>query len=202
VLSNPSCGYEGADIALATPTGSPCEQWRLDLRDPGYVSLGNRFSNKIAEVAACVNADGARVAQWGWLHNDCQMFAIDPATDGWSTIRSKLNGRVLQPAACTGDLIQTVTANGADCQQFRLQPTGEVLIADPTGTKALDGCGRTITFRPPGRAACQEWRFVHVGDGFYRVINGKKRLPGEWRIETTRLVNRDGTALPAYLDTP
>ena len=203
VVSNATCGYEGADITLAAPSASTCAQWRLDPRDPGYVSIDNRFSNKIAEVAACVNAEGARVAQWGWLHNDCQQFAVDPATDGWSTIRSKLNGRVLQPAGCTGDAIQTATANGASCQEFRPQPVGNVLIADPAGTRALNACGRTIAFRSPGPGACQEWRFVHVGDGFYRVVSGTGRtLPGEWRIETTRLVSRDGTALPSDLDTP
>ena len=153
------------------------------------MSLGNRFSNKIAEVAACVNADGARVAQWGWLHNDCQQFAIDPAGDGWSVIRSKLNGKVLQPAACAGDLIETVTADGAACQEFRLQPVGDVLIATPDGARpAL-----------PGR-----WRFVHVADGYYRVVSarGGHALPGSWRIETGRLVSRDGKVLPAYLATP
>lgn len=189
LVSNPSCGYEGADIALATPSASPCTQWRLDPRDPGFVSLGNRFSNKIAEVAGCVNADGARVAQWGWLHNDCQQFAIDPAGDGWSVIRSKLNGKVLQPAACAGDLIQTVTADGAACQEFRLQPVGDVLIVAPDGTRpAL-----------PGR-----WRFVHVGDGYYRVVSAGAghALPGAWRIETDRLVSRSGRVLPGYLAAP
>ena len=71
------------------------------------------------------------------------------------------------------------------------------------GRQALNACGRTIAFRDPGPAPCQEWLFRHVGDGFYRVISGTGRaLPGEWRIETTRLVSRDGTALPSYLDTP
>src|SRR5205814_1666299 len=80
--------------------------------------------------------------QWGWLHNDCQQFAVDPASGGWSVIRSKLNGRVLQPAGCTGDAIQTATATGATCQEFRPQPVGNVLIADPTATRALNACGR------------------------------------------------------------
>ncbi|HEX5202417.1 MAG TPA: family 43 glycosylhydrolase [Actinoplanes sp.] len=200
VVANPSCGYEGSDIALAAGPGGPCAQWRLDERDPGYVSLGNRFSNKVAEVAACVDADGARVAQWGWLHNDCQQFAIDPAGDGWAVIRSKLNGRVLQPAACTGDLVRTVAANGSACQQFRLQPVGEVLIADAGRTHAMAGW----------------WRFEHAGDGYYRVVNTRsgRALPGgPWRIVTGGLVSPDGTAtgglvsqdgheMPAYLATP
>ncbi len=98
----------------------------------GFVSILNRFSNKVAEVAACVNAEGARVAQWGWLNNDCQQFHFASTGDGWCTIQSKLNGRVLQPAGCggVGAAIQTATANGSACQQFRIQPVGNVLIAD------------------------------------------------------------------------
>ena len=216
LISNPSCGYEGADIALDAASPSTCAQWRLDPRDDGFVSLGNRFSNKVAEVAACVNAEGARVAQWGWLHNDCQMFAIDPAAgqasdpaagqagDGWSVIRSKLNGRVLQPAGCTGTLIQTASPTGAPCQDFRLQPVGDVLITDPTGTRALDACAHTIAFRRPGPLPCRLWRFKHVADGWYRVIGAEtgRSLPGEWRIEPTRLTSRDGLVLSAQLTTP
>jgi hypothetical protein len=207
VVSNQTCGYEGADITLAAPVaGNTCQQWRLDQRGGGYASLGNRFSNKVAEVAACVNAEGARVAQWGWLNNDCQQFRPVAAQDGWSTIQSRLNGRVLQGAGCgsAGSPVQTATATGAACQQFRLQPVGDVLIADASGRLALDGCGRTAAARPRRPGGCQLWRFEHVGDGYYRVSDKAtgRALPGRWRIDPSGLVDRDGYALPALLDTP
>jgi arabinan endo-1,5-alpha-L-arabinosidase len=226
VVSNPTCGYEGADIRLAAPAVSdPCQQWRPDERGGGYVSLGNRFSNKVAEVAACVNAEGARVAQWGWLNNDCQVFRFVPAQDGWSTIQSKLSGRVLQGAGCSGagSPIQTATATGDPCQQFRLQPVGDVLLADPAGQLALGACGTAVTYRPRRPGSCQLWRFEHVADGYYRVVNaangralaatanhlilGHLGPDARWRIEQSatggyQLVNAGGYAFPARLDTP
>jgi len=226
VVSNPTCGYEGADIRLAAPSGDEqCQQWRPDERGGGYVSLGNRFSNKVAEVAACVNAEGARVAQWGWLDNDCQLFRFVAAPDGWSTIQSKLAGRVLQGVGCggAGSPVQTATATGNACQQFRLQPVGDVLLADPAGHLALDACGPTVAHRPRRPGGCQLWRFEHLADGYYQVVNvatgraltvaagdlalGRRGSPMRWRIEAStaggyRLVNGDGYALPARLDTP
>lgn len=172
VVANPSCGYEGADITLAAPErDNPCQQWRLDDRTDGFVSIDNRFSNKIAEVAACVNAEGARVAQWGWLDNDCQQWKVADAGDGWSTIRSKLNGRVLQGAGCAAGPVRTATATGAACQEFRVQPVGSVLLVDPSGQKALDACRRTVAYDSRAAGGCRLWRFEHVGDGLYRVVN-------------------------------
>jgi arabinan endo-1,5-alpha-L-arabinosidase len=174
VIANPACGYEGADIRLAPPSaGDPCQEWRADERRGGSVSLDNRFSNKVAEVAACVDAEGARVAQWGWLDNDCQVYRFVPAAAGWSAIQSRLAGRVLQGAGCggAGSAVQTATATGATCQQFRLQPVGDVLLADAAGRLAIDGCGAPVTHRPLRPGGCQLWRFEHVADGYYRVLN-------------------------------
>jgi arabinan endo-1,5-alpha-L-arabinosidase len=227
VISNPSCGYEGADIRLDTASESPCAQWRPDERGGGYVSLGNRFSNKVAEVAGCVNADGARVAQWGWLDNDCQQFRFVPASAGWSTIQSKLAGRMLQAAGCggAGAPIQTMTATGDACQQLRLQPVGDVLIADADGLLALDGCVVPVANRQSRPGACQRWRFEHVVDGYYRVVSvasgelltviGGRLVvarrggtpAAQWRIEASAgggysLINRAGHPLAVQLDTP
>jgi hypothetical protein len=217
VISNPSCGYEGADISLAAPTrGDPCQQWRADERGGGYVSLDNRFSNKVAEVAACVDAEGARVAQWGWLDNDCQVFQFAAGPDGWSTVRSKLSGRVLQGAGCggAGSAVRTATATGDTCQQFRLQPVGDVLLADAAGQLALDGCGATVTHRPRRPGGCQLWRFEHLSDGYYRVVNaatgralGGRGPAARWRIEASpaggyRLADTNGYAFPTRIDAP
>jgi arabinan endo-1,5-alpha-L-arabinosidase len=204
VLANPSCGYEGADIALAAPSASTCAQWRAEDRGDGWVSLNNRFSNKVAEVAACVDADGARVAQWGWLNNNCQMFRLSPAGNGWSTIESRLNGRVLAGAGCAGAgaPVRTVTATGAACEQFRPQPVGDVLLTDAAGNKVLDACGSAVTFRQPRSNACQRWHFQHVTDGYYRVVSRSGRaLNGRWRIDGG-LVSRTGQVLDVTLVRP
>ena len=74
LLDNPTCGYEGADIRLGADRDSPCARWRIEDRGDGWASLNNEQSNKVAEAAGCATANGADVAQWGWLNNDCQRF--------------------------------------------------------------------------------------------------------------------------------
>jgi arabinan endo-1,5-alpha-L-arabinosidase len=190
-ISNVTCGYEGADIKLAAVAADPCQQWRLVDRQDGFVSIDNRFSNKIAEVAACVNTDGARVAQWGWLNNPCQEYRLVDTDSGWFQLRSRLAGRVLTAPACAaGAPLQASTFTGDACQQFRLDPVGAVLIADAAGRHAL------------GLPGLRLWRFVPAGDGFFRIVNAGTRLPlvGRWRLEplgdgTYELVGRGGTAL-------
>ena len=84
---NVGCGYEGADLALGHDNAADaCQQWQYGYRGNGTSSLLNRYSNKIAEVAACDNRDGGRVAQWGWIgflpNNDCQRWSFTAAGDG------------------------------------------------------------------------------------------------------------------------
>ncbi|WP_063765411.1 family 43 glycosylhydrolase [Nonomuraea candida] len=216
-IDNPTCGYEGADLrvtapeSLAAPSGlagaesraapaglaavegpavragrDACRQWRLEHRGGGWSSILNRHSNKVAEVAACVDADGARVAQWGWLDNDCQRFRVLPTDGGWSRIENKLAGRVLDACDRPDGNVRTVAWRGEPCQQFRLQPVGDVLITGPANRERLGDA----------------WRFVHAGEGFYRIADTRTGRPlggrgATWRVEVTdagtyRLVSRDG----------
>ncbi|SFG01731.1 Ricin-type beta-trefoil lectin domain-like [Actinoplanes philippinensis] len=195
VLANASCGYEGADVTLAAADRTnACQQWQLIDRGDGLVSLTNRQSNKVAEVAACVDADGARVAQWGWLANDCQRFRLTPSTGGWSRIVSPLAGRALQPAGCgaAGAAVQTFPAGA--CQDFRIQPVGDVLLTDVANTTRIG----------------DRWRFTHVSDGWYRITGTltHRTLGGTlWRIEalTTggyRLTGENGRTREVLLLTP
>ncbi|MFC7532159.1 family 43 glycosylhydrolase [Actinoplanes sp. GCM10030250] len=193
VLANATCGYEGADITLAAPDPDDrCLQWRLDPRGGGYVSLTNRQSNKVAEVAACVDADGARVAQWGWLANDCQRFRLTATEQGWSRIVNPLAGRALQPAACGGAGAAVQTWAAGPCQEFRLEPVGEVLLTDPANTRLIG----------------DRWRFRHLSDGWYRITDRRGAGLGgaEWRIEASgdayRLVSRKGQIREVMLLTP
>lgn len=222
VLDNP-CGYEGSDILLGVPGGGTCQQWRPEDRGGGFASLLNRHSNKVVDVAGCLDADGARVAQWGWIDNDCQLFRLSATVDGWSVVENRLSGRVLAPAGCggVGALVRTFTRTGGPCQEFRIDPVGEVLIADDAGTGVLQGgCGMGVLVVPRRVSPCQLWRFVHVDEGYFRVINvatgralATRRLGGrpvlslgdpsaDWRLQPLgdggyRLVNRDGWAARA-----
>jgi hypothetical protein len=213
VLDNP-CGYEGSDILLGTPTGSTCQQWRPEDRGDGYASVLNRHSNKVVDLAGCVDADGARVAQWGWINNDCQKFRLTPTADGWSVIENKLSGRVLAPAGCggVGAAVQTFARTGEPCQEFRIDPVGDILIAD--GTDVLQGgCGPAVGMVPRRETPCQLWRFVHTDGAYFQVVNvatgrplavrrqklvlGEPNHPADWRLYPLgggeyQLVNRDG----------
>jgi arabinan endo-1,5-alpha-L-arabinosidase len=222
VLDNPTCGYEGTDVLVNAPAGGTCQQWRPEDRGDGYASLLNRHSNKVVDVAGCVNADGARVIQWGWINNDCQKFRLSATADGWSVIENKLSGRVLAPAGCggPGSAVQTFARTGEACQEFRIDPLGDVLIADDAGTGVLEGgCrGSAVAVAPRRPTPCQLWRFTHTGEGYFQVTNvaagrslttrgerlvlGRPSPAAQWRLEPLgdggyRLINRDGWAAKA-----
>jgi hypothetical protein len=186
VVANAGCGYEGADIRLASRVpGDACQQWRLEDRGDGYVSILNRHSNKVVEVAACVNADGARVAQWGWLNNDCQKFRVVATEDGWSRVENKLAGRVLDAAACGGPgaAVQMFTWLDNACQEFRLDPVGEVLIADAPNTRLVgaarcaDHRGAAVVTSARRAGDCQLWRFVPTGEAYFAIVDTRSGRP-------------------------
>jgi arabinan endo-1,5-alpha-L-arabinosidase len=221
VLDNPTCGYEGADVVLGAP--GTCQQWRLEDRGDGYASVLNRPSNKVLDLAFCVNAEGARIGLWGWIDNPCQEFRLTPTTDGWSVIENRLTGRVLAPAGCggAGAPIQTFTRTGAECQEFRIDPVGDVLIADDAGTGVLSaGChGSAVAVTPRRPSVCQLWRFTHTDEGYFQVTNvatgrplttrradlvlGTRPTPAaQWRLDPLgdgryHLVNREGRTASA-----
>jgi hypothetical protein len=165
------CGYEGADLALGPDTpADPCQQWQYGYRGNGTASLLNRFSNKIAEVAACNNVDGGRVAQWGWIgflpNNDCQRWRAQPTADGWTRIQSVLPGsRVVDVSRCAGGTADTLVVNAAgttSCQEFRFEPVGPVLLVDQGGS-----------------FGARRWRFMSAGGAEYTIMDaGSGRLLG------------------------
>jgi arabinan endo-1,5-alpha-L-arabinosidase len=184
-VTDVGCGYEGADIALGAdaPTDT-CQQWQYGYRGNGTSSILNRFSNKIAEVAACGNADGGRVAQWGWLgflpNNDCQRWQTEPTADGWTRIRSILPAsRVLDVSRCAGGATDNIVINprnDASCQEFRLAPVGPVLLIDQDATSSVLGgpdCPPLGVIVDPARSRvdCRQWRFTSAGGAEYTITD-------------------------------
>jgi arabinan endo-1,5-alpha-L-arabinosidase len=165
-VEDAGCGYEGADIRLGRDPRSPCAQWRPELRGDGY-SLGNRFSNKVAEAAACGTTNGTNVAQWGWLNNDCQRFGFEPAGGGFVRIVNERSGRVFDVA---GTDVQLWDADPARRQQFALQPAGPVLLpvlgVDRTWRFHRAALGySTITPARSDRELAADGRLVRRGHG-------------------------------------
>jgi arabinan endo-1,5-alpha-L-arabinosidase len=184
------CGYEGADIALgADAPADECQQWQYGYRGNGTSSLLNRFSNKIAEVAACGNTDGGRVAQWGWIgflpNNDCQRWQAEPSADGWTRIRTVLPGsRVLDVSRCAGGTTENIViepVGDASCQEFRLAPVGPVLLIEAGAAPSVLGgpaCPPGGVLGPaPARVACRQWRFTSVGGAEYAVTDAATGRP-------------------------
>jgi arabinan endo-1,5-alpha-L-arabinosidase len=188
----PLCGYEGANIQLSTYVGSPCQEWRLEYSGDGYYGLRNRHSNKVVDVAFCGYSDGTNIGQWGWLSNDCQKFRFARTTDGWTKIQNKNQpdgrpGKFIDanPPCGAGDgaNIQLWAPDEGRCQQFRLQPVGDVLLVNANSGKVLDvaGCGKAdgvkVIQRSRRDTACQLWQFTHTDNGYYDIVNGKSGKP-------------------------
>lgn len=184
----PLCGYEGANIELSTYVGSPCQQWRLEPSRDGYYSLRNRHSNKVADVAFCGYADGTNIGQWAWLNNDCQKFTFTRTTDGWTKIQNKHQpdgqpGKFVDAGAQCGPAgganIQLWGPSPVRCQQFRLQPVGDVLLVSAHSGKVVDvaGCGKAdgvnVMQRSRRTSDCQLWQFSHTDNGYYEIVNRK-----------------------------
>jgi arabinan endo-1,5-alpha-L-arabinosidase len=183
VVEDADCGYEGSNIRLWTNLGNTCQQWQWVYRGDGASDLLNRFSNKVAEVAACDNVDGGNVAQWGWLgylpNNDCQRWSAVPTGQGWVQVQSVLTGhRVMDVAGCgtaPGTNIDVLTATPTACQQFRFHPVGRVLLAHASGVSGSPvlGCHSSQTRLVPGRPTplCDTWTFRSAGAASYTVVN-------------------------------
>jgi len=181
----PLCGYEGADIQLANDQNGSCQQWRLEYAGGGYYGVRNRHSNKVFDVAFCGYADGTNIGQWGWLNNDCQTFRFVPTTDGWMQIqnRNQPNGQpgkfvdASPPCAANEANIQLWAQSTERCQQFRLQPVGDVLLVNANSGKVLDvaGCGSgdgtNVIQRTQRDTRCQLWQFSHIDNGHYTIVN-------------------------------
>jgi hypothetical protein len=185
----PLCGYEGDNIALSAPAANPCLQWRLEYASDGYYAIRNRQSNKVFDTAFCGYADGTNIGQWGWLHNDCQQFRFAPTTDGWTQIQNKNApagqlGKFVDagPTCEPGANVQLWSPDAKRCQQYRLQPIGDVLLVSASTGEAV---GRTdclerskagVRRGDESTPACQQWRFSHTDSGYYRVVTGAALL--------------------------
>ncbi len=179
-VADSGCGYESAPLALAAPTGDLCQRWQVSDRGAGS-RITNRFSNDVAEDAACKNVDGAAVAQWPWLgyqgSNPCQRWTFTTAADGTTSVASVQAGARTWTAtgdpAAAGTPITIGAPTGAADQRFRFQPLGAVLLGSPTdGTRTLGEAGSHAAFQRRSAHAAQEWRAVRIGSSArYRLVS-------------------------------
>ncbi|WP_052090510.1 family 43 glycosylhydrolase [Modestobacter caceresii] len=196
VVSNATCGYAGANVALAAASpADTCQQWQIDARDAAQVTDGsetgsrfqNRKSNMAADFPGCAEAQSSgNVGQFDWLgnffYNVCQRWLFSPASDGYTTI-SSIAGRNLVWTAegrTPGANLGVATPTGAANQQFRFQPVGEVLLGSATdqtqtlgvaGCKAAKGNGNKVRMETRVAGSCQTWTVTSTGGAGYTVTN-------------------------------
>jgi arabinan endo-1,5-alpha-L-arabinosidase len=185
-------GVNNSVIGLATNA-------TLDPNSPNYhwVDEGMVFRSQPGEsfnaIDPDVTLDQAGVpwlafgSFWaGILMNNCQKFRFVPTTDGWTQIQNRN-----QPGGQPGKFVDANPpcgpADGANirlwapsaerCQQFRLQPAGDVLLVNANSGKVLDvaGCGKAdgmnVIQRSRRDSDCQLWRFTHTDNGYHKIVN-------------------------------
>ncbi|MEU4829480.1 RICIN domain-containing protein [Streptosporangium sp. NPDC023615] len=75
LIVNAASTADGADVVQGACSGNN-SQWRLEVLADGSVRFTARHSGKALDLASCGLAAGAEIAQWAWLDNICQRFAI------------------------------------------------------------------------------------------------------------------------------
>lgn len=167
VLGTPKASWQ----SLTLPSGDP---GATVVADGIYKVLPKNNTGNALDVAACSTADGANVALWNDLGNECQKWQLTYLGDGTYQFLSKNSGKSLDVAGCSpdnhADVIQW-TYHGGDCQRWYLdaEPGGFYRVISKIGGKSLDvdGCstqpGADVRTWPYWQGDCQKWKLVKVG---------------------------------------
>ena len=210
-----------ANAELDKYTSRASQRWNIAYDDQGYAIITNKGSGLVLEVAGGSHQSGANVRQAASDGSYGQKWIIQPNGDGSFTFISGVSPKiVLDVTGCrtaSGTNIETYTANGTKAQSFflfALEPVipkvgmandldGGVFVVAPVigPERALDvsGCstkagGNIICWTSNG-GANQQWRFIRLDDGFYRIesvlsglpldVSGNNVIPGSNVIQWT-----------------
>ncbi|MGJ6965888.1 RICIN domain-containing protein [Streptosporangium sp. G11] len=140
-------------------------------------TLVNRNSGLCLATTGGSTADGANVAQHSCSGTAAQ-WVLDSTADGHHRLVNKQSDKALEVADCGTadgtDVRQWAWLNNA-CQQWRLQPVGNVAVTSVQSGKVLDvadcstGNGANVRQWPWLNTACQKWTFAHTDNGYYRI---------------------------------
>jgi GH43 family beta-xylosidase len=177
-----SSSSDGAQVQQQTCSDGAGQQWSLDYLANGYYRLLNRNSAKALEAAGGPSAtqDGAAIQQSSWVHGANQQWRLLLTTDGWVRIEARHSGKVLGIGGCGKDdgasAQQGTWQEGSDCQQFRLQPLGQLKILNENSVKPLTiekasmTDGANLVLWSDTNASEQRWSFVHQDNGYYQIM--------------------------------
>jgi hypothetical protein len=167
-------------------------QWQFTAIGDGYYKIINVNSGKALDVAGISWADGANIYQWDYLNGSNQKWKPIPQSNSSYQLAAAHSNKC-------ADVSGSSTADGANLaqhgchtgtnQRFTLTP----VTAAPTTTSLPEGiylvkavhsdkCMQVIGARLvigvnteqwscDAAAKHQQWRFVAVGNGYYKIIN-------------------------------
>jgi len=93
---------------------------------------------------------------------------------GWLRLHNRERGIPLSVADCAAEQ-GTAAVLGETCNQWRLQPVGKLAIVSTQSGRVMDvencsqASGANVRQWAWGNAACQQWRFSHVQEGYYHL---------------------------------
>lgn len=162
----------------------PGQQWGLDYLGNGYYRLRNQASGEALSVTGGPEAkdDGAAVGVASWSHAASQQWRLLTVADGWLRAEARHSGKVLGVGGCgaggVAPLAQSGPQRDSSCQQFRLQPAGEVKIVSANSERVLaveggsSADGARVAQWGEADGPGQRWRFAHQENGYYQIVAG------------------------------
>lgn len=132
--------------------------WVVDYTTDGYFRFANNASGQF--LGTC-EADA--LAQTPWINHSCQEWKPVHTENGWWSWQNRQTGKLLGAEQC----------QGANCDQWRVQPVGPLAITSVQSGKVLaaDHCavGGNVEQQEWKNTACQAWNFKSVEDGFFHI---------------------------------
>lgn len=148
--------------------------WVLDSMADGYMRLANREDSKFLEIADCSVTENGRAQSAAWRNNYCQQWKVDSGIDGNVTLTNRYSGLPLGVAGCSASQNQAVLQQGQDsaCNQWQLQPVGQVAVMSQQSGKALAVAGgkaalaQNVEQQAFTHDKLQTWNFVPTDTGY------------------------------------
>ena len=181
--------------------GAVTNQWSYNYADPNQrwalfpTENGDHFKilSWVSGRSLCVVLDsldnGAQIHAYRYTgNNPAQQWDLVDGGQGWFKIRNVKSGKILDVSGYSqadgAKIEQTADSNGLN-QYWRLQPQGDYALKASTGkyvcvaNRGSTNGNAVVQYTGEGNPWFQ-WRWQHVGNGFYRVssLNALTRVLG------------------------
>ncbi|MET8543661.1 RICIN domain-containing protein [Kitasatospora sp. NPDC004799] len=169
-------------VGLAAPDGSTGQQWMLSTSGDGHLTLVNKASGLLLDVAGASKDDGAPVGTWQATGAPNQSWtAPGVAPDAWTALTARHSDKCLDASgASTAPATPVVqdTCGGSADQQWSLRPAGPGYVSvvsrgsgqclDVAGVSTADGA--LADRYPCSGAANQQWSVRETGGGYVTLV--------------------------------